>query len=518
MVQLHRLKRIDLAGEYAIISYLALLKILIHLINPEYGYHRDELFYLYVSNNFSFSNLDILPLTPLYLKSVVFLFGQSLKAIHFASALLGALSIVFTCLMTKELGGKKSAILLAGLSTLFSGFLIFGALFTYDSIDFFCVVVILYFLVKLFKEDRPVYWIAVGVAIGFGLLNKLTILFFCLSIVLVLLVSPQRKYFRNKWIWIAGCIAFLFSIPFIVWQFNNGWYFIHWSQKYAGSISYIATFPEFLWNQILPNNIINVPIWLTGLVLLLFSREWKHYRFFGFNYVFLFLLVYILGGKFYFLIPYYTILLAVGSIKIESLVNMLPARKAIFVSLPVVYLLLSFVTVPLMMPVLPVQQFAKYSDLLGMSADASVKYENNALNGILPQHFADRFGWEELARKIVETYRSLPEPEKDSIGGILCNNSGQASAINFYREKYQLPEAISAHGWFYYHELHTHEFKSSYISIYENIPKLKKAFERIDSIGFFTHPYCMPYETNKRIYLCRDAKTDLKEFWITLKH
>jgi hypothetical protein len=520
MNQVTYFKKKNFRSEYAIIIYLAIFKILIHLINPEYGYHRDELFFLYISDNYSFSNLDVLPLTPLYLKFITLLFGHSLKAVHFASALCGAFSIVLTCLITKELGGKKFAIFLAGLSTLFTGFIAFGALFTYDSLDFLIVVTIIYFLVRMFKEDRPVYWIPVGILIGLGLLNKLTILFFCLSIFAVLLITPQRKYLKNKWIWISASLSLLFFVPFILWQINNNWYFIDWTKHYAGGNSYIASFPEFLWNQILPNNFTNTPIWLTGLALLIFSKEWKQYRFLGLNYVLLFLLIFLLGGKLYFLIPYYTILLAVGSIKIESLINKLkmPVRRVMLISLTAIYFILSLITIPMFMPVLSIQQFTKYTDFLGMGNDAGVKYENNQLNDLLPQHFADRYGWEEMTQKISEVYHNLPKEVRDSVGGIMCNNSGQAAAINFYREKYVIPEAISGHGWFFYHALKTHKFKDTYISINENIPRFKTAFENVDSIGFFSHPYCMPYETNKKIYLCKNPKTDVEEFWKTLKH
>ncbi len=35
-----------LISDYSIIFYLALFKILLHLLNPEYGYFRDELFFI----------------------------------------------------------------------------------------------------------------------------------------------------------------------------------------------------------------------------------------------------------------------------------------------------------------------------------------------------------------------------------------------------------------------------------------------------------------------------------------
>ena len=156
--------------------------------------------------------------------------------------------------------------------------------------------------------------------------------------------------------------------------------------------------------------------------------------------------------------------------------------------------------------------------MIGMTPDAGVRYENNRLNDVLPQHFSDRFGWEEMAEKISDVYVGLPSVQKDSISGILCNNSGQAAALNFYREKYHLPEAISAHGWFFYHAKETHPFGAGYISIYENMDKLETAFYQIDSVGYFTNPYCMPYETNKTIYICKKPKIDLIKFWETIKH
>ena len=123
-------------SEMAIIIYLAVFKIIFHLLLPEYGYFRDEYYYISIADQFSFTNLDMLPLSPLYLKLIIFILGYSIKTIHFASSFLGALSLVITCLISKELGGKKYAIFLTGLFMIFSGFLPFGSIFSYDSIDF----------------------------------------------------------------------------------------------------------------------------------------------------------------------------------------------------------------------------------------------------------------------------------------------------------------------------------------------------------------------------------------------
>ena len=110
----------QLSSEKLIIIYLFCIKILIHLVHPEYGFHRDEYFYMAIADQFSFQNLDMLPLTPLFVKLFTIIFGHSIKALHFASGLLGAFTLVMTLLIVKELGGKKYAITLTGILYLFS--------------------------------------------------------------------------------------------------------------------------------------------------------------------------------------------------------------------------------------------------------------------------------------------------------------------------------------------------------------------------------------------------------------
>ena len=139
----------------AIIGYLIIIKIAIHLLLPEYGLHRDEYFYIAIGDQFSFHNLDMPPLSPLYLRLFTLLFGYSIKVIHFASALCGAVSLLFACLITRELSGRKYAVLLTGLFFLFSGFLPFGSIFTYDSLDFLIWVAVIFLLVKILKGQNP---------------------------------------------------------------------------------------------------------------------------------------------------------------------------------------------------------------------------------------------------------------------------------------------------------------------------------------------------------------------------
>jgi len=501
-------------SENAIIAYLFIVKILFHLLHPEYGYHRDEFFYIAISDQFSFENLDVLPLTPLVLKVFTTLFGYSIKSLHFASALCGAFILLIACLITRELGGKKYAILLTGIFILFSGFLGFGAIFTYDSIDMLIWVLTIYLLVRLIKENKPKLWIMLGLVLGLGLFNKLSILTLGLAIFVCLWLVPKRVYFKSPWIWLSGLIALLFLIPFIIWQSQQNWYYLGVAADYSGGLAYVASFPEYIWSQLLPNNIFAFPIWITGLGLLLFSAKWRPYRLFGFMYIFLFFLFFFVGAKFYFLIPMYSILLVVGSIRIEKVFENRDWKKAKIklarIILPVAYVILSIPFLPMIIPILPVEQLVQFVSVIGV--DAGVRQENNELNQ-LPQHIADKFGWEEMVDQVAGIYDSVRSEIKEEVG-ILTGNWGQAGAIHLLGRKYSLPEPVSLHGWYYFETLRTHEVKENYISIELSRDGLQTIFNEVIPCGTYTHPYCMPYENNKPFYLCRKPKFDLKEYWL----
>ena len=490
----------------AVIVLLAVIKVLFHLILPEYGYLRDEFYYISIGDQFSFFNLDMLPLSPLYIKMFTTLLGYSIKTVHLASSLLGASALVLTCLITKELGGRSYAVIISGVFIFFSGFTPFGSVFTYDSMDFLIVVAALYCLVRIIKTENEKLWLYAGFILGLGLFNKLTILFYGLAILISLLLVPQRKMFKKQEIWFAGIIALLFLVPYLIWQSQNGWYFLEFASNYSGGVSYLASFPEFIWNQILPNNIISLPIWLTGLYLLLFSNRWKKYRFFGIMYLFLFILFYLIGAKFYFLIPMYTVLISAGSIKMEEKFN---HSKNLKLAVPILYIILSLPLLPMMVPVLPVSDFIKYAEILGV--DAGVKFENNRINN-LPQYFADRFGWEELVQDISKEFHSISE-EEISNAGIMTNNWGIASAVHFYRNKYKLPEPISNSGWYCFESLRRNEYKEIYISVGFSEELIRYLFNSVTEKRVFTNPYCMPHENNRPIFLCTNPKVDIGQYF-----
>jgi hypothetical protein len=93
------------------------LSLVLHLIAIRgFGLFRDELYYIACSNHLAWGFVDQPPLSLLLLKIIRFLFGDSPAALCFLPALGGAAFVFLTGLMARELGGKKSALLLASVA------------------------------------------------------------------------------------------------------------------------------------------------------------------------------------------------------------------------------------------------------------------------------------------------------------------------------------------------------------------------------------------------------------------
>jgi len=212
--------------------------------------------------------------------------------------------------------------------------------------------------------------------------------------------------------------------------------------------------------------------------------------------------------------PLYAILISVGSIRLEELMYSLNPGKLIVkfgrAVLPLVYILGSIPLLPLAVPILPVERLVRYTAKIGV--DLGIK-TNSSIQGLLPTWFADRFGWEDMVKEISTVYHLNSEIGKTGVG-IITGNYGEASAVHFYHKKYDLPDAISTHGWYYYHTIQVHEFKLAYVSIGVSVDFLREMFLKVEQKGKFFNPYCNPNENNQIVYLCTGPKVDLRKRWL----
>src|SRR5215204_580613 len=219
----------------------------------------------------------------------------------------------------------------------------------------------------------------------------------------------------------------------------------------------------------------------------------------------------VLKAKNYYLVPIYPMLFAAGGVYWENLETRFRFGRLAVFAYSVIVFAVGLVFLPVAVPILPPDKFIAYQDALGI---APPKTEVGH-RGLLPQHFGDRFGWEEMTQKVAAVYNSLP-PEERSKAAIYTSNYGEAGAIDHFGGQYGLPKAISGHQSYYLWG--PREYDGSVIVVLgdkkEDAEKSCASVEERDAVF---HQYAMA-EERFTILICRGLKAPLSEFWPSVKH
>ena len=263
-----------------ILIILSLFKFLFHFVinlNGAYGFFRDEFYYIACSNHLAWGYVDQPPFSILMLKiSSVRILGDSLLAIRFLPALLGALTVFVTGKIAKELGGGIFAQSVAAICVIVAPInLALNSYYSMNSFDLLFWAFSFYLLILIVKNQNKSLWYLLGVIIGLGLMNKISILWFGGGLVVGLLLTKHRKLLLTKEPWIAFIIAGIIFIPYIIWQIRNDYPTLEFMRN-ALKDKYVLQSPlDFFKSLILMENPITLPIWILGLYYLLFNKDLK---------------------------------------------------------------------------------------------------------------------------------------------------------------------------------------------------------------------------------------------------
>src|SRR2546421_7210529 len=124
-------RRTDLAPAVLIVAGISFLAHV--LVGDNYGYFRDELYVMAMSQHPAFGYVDVPPLVPWITLLPRLLTGNALWAIHVISALVCAGTIILTGLMARLLGGRGWVQGLAALGSATALVLLgTGSIYAYD--------------------------------------------------------------------------------------------------------------------------------------------------------------------------------------------------------------------------------------------------------------------------------------------------------------------------------------------------------------------------------------------------
>jgi len=305
-------------------------------------------------------------------------------------------------------------------------------------------------------------------------------------------------------------LAGVLCLPHILWQVANGWptlEFVENAQRYK--IAAIGP-AEFLAEQIVTMHPMAFPLWLAGLVWLLLHPTGRRYRVIGVAYIVVLVFFVVQQSKAYYLAPMYPALLAAGGCAAEGFWQ---RRRWVWLKPALLGLLLAggALTAPLAAPLLPAETLVRYQRALGLLPSSGEKHRAAEL----PQHFADRFGWENMTASVASVYDAMtPERRADCI--VIASNYGEAGAINYYGGRYELPRAVSGHNSFYlWGPGDTTQSTAIVVGLGED--ELREFFNVVERAATIDSPYAMPYESNVTVHVCAEPRVPLDELWQRLR-
>ena len=505
------LRREPLRSALAVPLALAALKLLLEaLAAPNYGYFRDELYYIACSKHLAWGYVDQPPFSIALLAAVRWLLGDSLPAIRILPALSGAATILVVGLIARDLGGRRFAQALACSCALVAPvWLAVDHLYSMNAFDTFFWSLSAWLLLRALDEGSARRWAALGLAIGIGLLNKTSMLWFGGGLAVGLIATGHRRVLAGRGPWLAAAIAACLFAPYVGWQAASGWPTLEFMRNAAGAKMVHTGVVEFWWQQWLVMNPVASLVWATGLVALLAGARTR-----VLGVVFLAvaaLLVSSGSSRPNYLAVAYAPLLAAGGAAVERLAAA-PGRRWLRPALLALVLVAGVPVMPLGLPILPVDRLVSYAARVG----GRPKAQERTAEGDLPQVFADMFGWEDLARRVGAVYNRLPAGQR-ARAAILASNYGEAGAIDFFGPRYGLPPAISAHNnyWLWGPRGATGEVM---IIVGGRVDDPHRDFRTVVLADRTRCEHCMPYENGAPIFVCLGLDRPLAERWREIRH
>ncbi len=488
-----------------ILLFLIVLKFLLQysLISDDYELHRDEFLHLDQANHLDWGYLSVPPVTA-WISWIIKLLGNSIFWIKFFPAVFGALTTFVVWKTVEALKGNLFALVLAACCVTFSVLFRLNILYQPNSLDVLCWTTLYYCIIRYLQYNQAKWLCIAAIIFAVGFLNKYNIIFLFLGIVPALALTPERRVFTSKYLYYSLVLAIALILPNLIWQFKNGFPVIkHMEELSRLQLVHVNRW-SFVKSQLLffPGTFLIIVI---GLYALSTQKEFKLYRSLFWSFLITLTVFLLLKAKDYYAIGVYPVYFAFGSVYISHLSDNKYGkflRPAIIVVVVLLFLPVYDIAFPNKTPAYILNHPDKYRKFGMLTWEDGKEHP-------LPQDFADMLGWKELARKVDSVYNLSPDQSSTLI---LCDNYGQAGAVNFYSRK----------------GIHAVSFHADYINWfnldihYKHLIRVKNAWEREDewkeTTPFFRHAAIAdsitnPYAREKgtTIFLFTDAIININE-------
>jgi hypothetical protein len=228
------------------------------------------------------------------------------------------------------------------------------------------------------------------------------------------------------------------------------------------------------------------------------SPDGRPWRALGIAYVVLAIPLAILAGdKPYYVAALYLPLAAAGAVPFERWWERQRGRARRIV-IPAALGLLTLVSLPIVLPVLPASTLA----------DVPLQEVNYDLG--------EQIGWPGFADQVTRAWNAIPDAERP--GAIVLTGSyGEAAALERYAE--ELPAPYSGHNTYWWWRTPPADTSTVLaVGLFDD-PYLERFFEDVERVGTIDNGIGVENEEQGAgIWLCRSPRAPLPELWIQLRH
>lgn len=245
-----------------LLSLLTILRIFLSLyldLTP------DESYYWQLSRHPDFSYFDHPPMVAWLIALLGYLPGESQLYIRIIAVFSAAATSYLLFLVARDfLHSAKTGFWAAVILNFNPAGTALGFITTPDTPLAFAWAFAMFSFLKAINDTRDRWWLATGIALGFGALSKYNMIFFVPGIAIVILAFKKYRHlvFTRRY-WLMVGLAALGTLPIIYWNINHDW--ISFKFQFAHGLTprdygILRNFGEFLGGQLATVGLILFPL------------------------------------------------------------------------------------------------------------------------------------------------------------------------------------------------------------------------------------------------------------------
>jgi 4-amino-4-deoxy-L-arabinose transferase-like glycosyltransferase len=454
-------------------------------VSPWYGYHRDELYFRMLGERPQLGYFDTPPMTPMIARVSTALFGDSVISLRVVPAISTGVLILLIALVTRELGGNRTAQALAAAGTATGVLpLIAGHTLLTLTPDLVLWTAVTLCLLRVLLRGDGRYWIAIGILSGIATYNRDLIAMLLGTIGVGILVAGPREVFKDRRLWIGAVLAIAIASPNLVYQVTHHWPQFQMAEALKigeGAGNRVAFVPLQALLLGPPQAVVAVAGWL---------RIWRdrRVRALAIAYPLACALTLYSGGRADYVGAFLLYMFAAGCVSAAGwrLRGVLVAALAVS----------AVVAVVVALPVIPAAS-------LGGTPVAEINEVS-----------AESVGMERLAVQVAGVVRALPEQDRRG-AVLLAGNYGEAGALDRWAGPLRLPPVYSGHNELWWRGPPP-EGTRVVVAVGYPPRDLATVFARCDVAG---HVDGLPgEEQGAPITVCHDPRSSWRELWPAARH